>query len=179
MLALFTVIWLAFTSLSASPQAEQAFTPVQGATLQARQEAAVAQAAAARQARFWTAYSFDVRPGVAVDVDFVSDDGHFMIQGTWDVSDNGFIINYPAIETRSLGVFALRDSTGQVERVDIFNLARRHEYAGYPVYWLGRAGNEESLSFLRALAETQTLGRSDTPQSEAVWAISLHDDRRV
>ena len=161
---------------SAFAQAEQGFTPVQGATLQAKQDAAVAQAAAARQARFWTAYSFDVRPGVAVDVDFVSDDGHFMIQGTWDVSDYGYILNYPGIETRSLGVFALRDSTGQVERVDIFNLARRHEYAGYPVYWLGRAGNEESLNFLRAVAESL---KSSDLAADAVHAIALHDDRRV
>ena len=157
-------------------QAEQGFTPVQGATLQAKQDAAVAQAAAARQARFWTAYSFDVRPGVAVDVDFVSDDGHFMIQGTWEVSDGGLVLAYPGIETRSLGVFTLRDSTGQVERVDIFNLARRHEYAGYPVYWLGRAGNEESLNFLRAVAEGL---KSSELAADAVHAIALHDDRRV
>ena len=161
---------------SALAQAEQGFTPVQGASFQAKQDAAITQAAAARQARFWTAYSFDVRPGVAVDVDFVSDDGHFMIQGTWDVSDYGYILNYPGIETRSLGVFALRDSTGQVERVDIFNLARRHEYAGYPVYWLGRAGNEESLNFLRAVAEGL---KSSDLAADAVHAIALHDDRRV
>ena len=161
---------------SAFAQAEQGFTPVQGATLQAKQDAAVAQAAAARQARFWTAYSFDVRPGVAVDVDFVSDDGHFMIQGTWDISDGGLVLTYPGIETRSLGVFALRDSTGQVERVDIFNLARRHEYAGYPVYWLGRAGNEESLNFLRTVAESL---KSSDLAADAVHAIALHDDRRV
>ena len=161
---------------SAFAQAEQGFTPVQGASFQAKQDAAIAQAAAARQARFWTAYSFDVRPGVAVDVDFVSDDGHFMIQGTWDISDGGLVLTYPGIETRSLGVFALRDSTGQVERVDIFNLARRHEYAGYPVYWLGRAGNEESLNFLRAVAEGL---KSSDLAADAVHAIALHDDRRV
>jgi HEAT repeat protein len=106
----------------------------------------------------------------------VSDDGHFTIQGTWDVSDSGFIVSYPGIETRSLGVFALRDSAGQVVRVDIFNLARRHEYAGYPVYWLGRAANEESLNFLRAVAEG---AKTEELAAEAVQAIALHDDRRV
>src|SRR5207237_8662881 len=115
---IFVLISLALAS-SAFAQAEQGFTPVQGATLQAKQDAAIAQAAAARQARFWTAYSFDVRPGVAVDVAFVSDGGHFLIQGTWDVSDGGLVLAYPGIETRSLGVFALRDSAGTVERVDI------------------------------------------------------------
>ncbi len=187
MLALITFILLAFAPASITAQQEQGFTPVQGATLQAKAEAAAAQASAARHARFWTAYSFDVRPGVAVDVDYVSDDGRFQIRGTWDVGDSGThfvgdgvaVSNYPGLETRSLGVFALRDSAGRVERIDVFNLARRHEYAGYPVYWMGRAVNEESLNFLRALAVTPTLGRSDSPQKEAVWAISLHDDRRV
>src|SRR5215213_441661 len=188
MLALFTVIWLALVPLSALPQAEQAFTPVQGATLQAKFDAAAAQAASARQARFWTAYSFDVRPGVAVDVDFVSDDGHFHIQGNWDWSGSGSsfssdsVGNYPGLETRSLGVFALRDSAGAIERVDVFNLARRHEYAGHPVYWAGRASNEESLNFLRGLAESQGSaysGRREDVASGAVRALTLHDDRRV
>ncbi len=185
MLALLTFLLLAIAPVSLPAQQEQSFTPVQGATLQAKAEAAAAQAASARQTRFWTAYSFDVRPGVAVDVDYVSDDGHFIIRGTWDSGDSGssFIDgvsarNYPGLETRSLGVFALRDSGGRVERIDIFNLARRHEYAGYPVYWLGRAVNEESLNFLRGVAVAPTVS-SHSPQNEAVWAISLHDDRRV
>lgn len=187
MLALLTFIWLAFMPLSALPQAEQTFTPVQGATLQAKLDAASAQAASARQARFWTAYAFDVRPGVAVDVDFVSDDGRFVMQGTWDWSDSGSyfhnsVANYPGLETRSLGVFALRDPAGTVERIEVFNLARRHEYAGYPVYWAGRASNEESLNFLRAIAESTVSsrsGRTEDLASDAVRALTLHDDRRV
>jgi HEAT repeat protein len=188
MLALLTFVWLAFVPLSALPQAEQSFTPAQGATLQARFDAAAAQASAARQAHYWTAYSFDVRPGVAVDVDFVSDDGRFAIRGTWESDGLGSYymtnsaFNYPGLETRSLGVFVERDTAGQIERVEVFNLARRHEYAGYPVYWAGRAANEESLSFLRAVAESATTpytGRSADLASDAVRAISLHDDRRV
>ncbi|HVF68345.1 MAG TPA: HEAT repeat domain-containing protein [Pyrinomonadaceae bacterium] len=188
MLALFTVIWLALVPLTSLPQAEQSFTPVQGATLQAKFDAAAQQAATGRQARFWTAYSFDVRPGVAVDVDFVSEDGSFRIQGTWDSFGSGShfyydsVGNFPGLETRSLGVFALRDSAGAVERVDVLNLARRHEYAGYPVYWAGRASNEESLNFLRGLAETKGAaysGRREGVASEAVRALTLHDDRRV
>jgi HEAT repeat protein len=187
MLALLTFILLAFAPASIPAQQEQGFTPVQGATLQAKAESAAAQAASARQTRYWTAYSFDVRQGVAVDVDYVSDDGRFSIRGTWDVGDGGSyfvgdgvsVSNYPGLETRSLGVFALRDSAGRVARIDVFNLARRHEYAGYPVYWLGRAANEESLNFLRAVAVTQVLDSSHSPQNEAVWAVSLHDDRRV
>ncbi|HST53160.1 MAG TPA: HEAT repeat domain-containing protein, partial [Pyrinomonadaceae bacterium] len=176
MRAIIILVFIAFACGAASAQQEQNFTPAPGGTFQAKQDSATSQATAAHQARFWTAYSFDVRPGVAVDVDFVSDDGHFTIQGTWDVSDSGFMMNYPGIETHSLGVFALRDSAGRVERVDIYNLARRHEYAGYPVYWLGRIGNEESLNFLRAVAES---AKTEDLAGEAVRAIALHDDRRV
>ncbi|HEX8501889.1 MAG TPA: HEAT repeat domain-containing protein [Pyrinomonadaceae bacterium] len=187
MLALITIALLAFAPASLAPQQEQNFTPVQGATLQAKHDAAAAQAAAARQTRYWTAYSFDVRPGVAVDVDYVSDDGRFTVRGTWDVGDGGTyfvgdgvsVLSYPGLETRSLGVFALRDSGGRVERVDVFNLARRHGYAGYPVYWAGRAASEESLGFLRGLAVADNVGVRDSLASEAIRAISLHDDRRV
>ena len=187
MLALLTFILLALAPVSLPAQQEQGFTPTQGATLQARQESAAAQAASARQTRYWTAYSFDVRPGVAVDVDYVSDDGRFSIRGTWDVGEGGAsfvgdgvaVSNYPGLETRSLGVFALRDSSGRVERIDIFNLARRHEYSGHPVYWLGRAPNEESLNFLRGVAVSDRTGLQESLATEAVRAISLHDDRRV
>ena len=187
MLALITIVLLAFAPASLATQQEQNFTPVQGATLQAKHEAAAAQAASARQTRYWTAYSFDVRPGVAVDVDYVSDDGRFTIRGTWEsdgsgsyyVGDGISVLSYPGLETRSLGVFALRDSGGRVERVDVFNLARRHEFAGYPVYWAGRAANEESLNFLRGLAVSENVGVRDSLATEAVRAISLHDDRRV
>src|SRR5215213_5807189 len=190
MLALITIVLLAFAPASLPPQQEQGFTPVQGATLQAKHEAAAAQAASARQTRYWTAYSFDVRPGVAVDVDYVSDDGRFSIRGTWEsdgtgsyyIGDGISVLSYPGLETRSLGVFALRDSGGRVERIDIFNLARRHEYAGYPVFWAGRASNEESLNFLRGLAESQGSaysGRREDVASGAVRALTLHDDRRV
>ena len=183
MLALITAAWLMLIPPALAPQQEQAFTPVQGATLQAKQEAAVAQAAAARATRFWTAYSFDVRPGVVVDIDYVSDDGHIQIQGNWDMTDSGFLVNNPAMETRSLGVFALRDQGGQVVRVEVYNLGRRREYGGYTVYWMGRATNEESLAFLRSLADSarapMTSGRSEDLAAEAVRAIALHDDRRV
>lgn len=183
MLALITALLLTLLPPATTAQQEQTFTSVQGPTLQARQEAAVALAAGAHAERFWTAYSFDVRPGVVVDVDYVSDDGHIQIQGTWDTTDSGFLTGNPAMETRSLGVFALRDASGQVVRVEVYNLGRRREYGGYTVYWLGRATNEESLAFLRGLAESakpeRFSGRDGDLSAEAVRAIALHDDRRV
>ena len=73
-LALF-LLMLTPPAAQASTQ-DQRFVPVEGATLQARQEAAASRAAAASpQTPYWTAYSFDVRPGVATDFEWVGDDG--------------------------------------------------------------------------------------------------------
>jgi HEAT repeat protein len=188
MFKLLTILCLLAAPAFARAQQEQRFTPVEGAGLQAKLDAAARQAAAAQQARFWTAYAFDVRPGVAVDFEFVSDDGRVHINnGNFDFSDwggnfgslewDGPHLN-PAVETRSLGVFLLRDaSTGnQIVRAEVYNLARRREYSGYPVYWAGRASNEESLNLLRGLAGSN---QSHDLAGDATRAAALHDDRRV
>jgi HEAT repeat protein len=60
--------------------------------------------------------------------------------------------------------------------MEIFNLERKREYSGYPVYWLGRANNEESLNYLRAIAAATPL---DALSERAVLGIALHDDARV
>src|SRR5690242_13872195 len=44
----------------------QSFTAVEGADLMAKLEAAQTKASA-RQTPYWSAYTFDVRPGVAID----------------------------------------------------------------------------------------------------------------
>jgi HEAT repeat protein len=143
------------------------FVAVEGANLNGRMDAAVRLGSAAR-ARYWTAYAFDVRPGVSVDAD-------------WDgkrASVDGVNISFDTMrETRNLGVFLLREPNDTaVTRVEIYNLDRAREYSGYRVYWLGRAGNEESLNLLRGLVE----GRQANSVSEhATMAIALHDDARV
>jgi HEAT repeat protein len=174
---LLMVFLLTLVPSAGAAQQEQRFTPVEGATLQARQTAAARQASAAGHARYWTAYAFDVRPGVAVDVEYVSDDGRVTIQtGTFTSFEWEGARLDPAIETRNLGVFALRESDGSVSRLEVFNLARRREYAGHPVYWLGRASNEESLEHLRGLVESSA---STQVAADATRAVALHDDRRV
>jgi len=175
MLATLTVFLL---MLAPPPQQEQRFTPVEGAGLQAKQEAAVRQAAAAGQTRFWTAHAFDVRPGVVVDFEVVNADGRtYISDGTFDGSSWDGPGLDPAIETRNLAVFLLREGArGDIVRVEVYNLARRREYAGHPVYWAGRASNEESLSFLRGLVDA---ARSPELAAAAVCAVALHDDRRV
>ncbi|MGH9853104.1 MAG: HEAT repeat domain-containing protein [Blastocatellia bacterium] len=143
------------------------FIPVDGADLRSRMDAAVRLGRAA-SARFWTAYAFDVRPGVLVDVD-------------WNgkrTSVDGVNISFDSTrETRNLGVFLLREPNDTaVTRVEVYNLDRVREYSGYRVYWLGRAGNEESLNLLRALVEGQQAARVS---EHATMAIALHDDSRV
>ncbi|HKQ76632.1 MAG TPA: HEAT repeat domain-containing protein [Blastocatellia bacterium] len=151
----------------AEPIQQRGFIPVDGADLRSRMEAAL-RLGGATQARFWTAYGFDVRPGVTVDVD-------------WDgkrTSRDGINISFDSTrETRNLGVFILREPTGgSVARVEVYNLDRVRDYSGYRVYWLGRAGNEESLNLLRSFVE----GRQESKVSEhATMAIALHDDPRV
>jgi len=153
----------------------QSFTAVQGADLMARLEAAQTLARS-KQTPYWSAYSFDVRPGVAVDPAIREFNGNMQTIGDTTV----FIGTNAAgvtVETRNLAIFLLRDpSSNQITRMEVFNLERKREYSGYPVYWLGRSNNEESLNYLRAIAAATPL---DTLSERAVLSIALHDDSRV
>lgn len=153
----------------------QSFTPVAGADLMAKLEAAQSQARS-RQAPYWSAYSFDVRPGVAVDPAVREFHGSMNTIGDTTVFV-GTTAGGVTVETRNLAIFLLRDpSSNQITRMEVYNLERKREYSGYPVYWLGRANNEESLNYLRAIAAAAPL---DMLSERAVLGISLHDDSRV
>src|ERR1051326_2816943 len=153
----------------------QSFTAVEGADLMARLDAAQARARS-RQTPYWSAYTFDVRPGVAVDPAIRDFNGSIKTMGDTTV----FIGTTPSgmtVETRNLAIFLLRDpSNNQITRMEVYNLERKREYSGYPVYWLGRANNEESLNYLRAIAAASPL---DMLGERAVLGIPLHDDSRV
>jgi HEAT repeat protein len=153
----------------------QSFTAVEGADLMARLDAAQARARS-RQTPYWSAYTFDVRPGVAVDPAIRDFNGSINTMGDTTV----FIGTTPSgmtVETRNLAIFLLRDpSNNQITRMEVYNLERKREYSGYPVYWLGRANNEESLNYLRAIAAASPL---DMLGERAVLGIALHDDSRV
>ena len=159
-----------------APQQGQSFIKVEGADLRSKLEAA-AQMGRARspQTRFWAAYSFDVRPGVAVDPDGGEFRGSMTSYGDMTVffgKSNGV-----QVETRNLGVFVLYEPDGRgVSRVEVYNLDRKREYSGFPVYWLGRGGNEESLNFLRGMAESN---QPERVVENATVALALHDDPRV
>lgn len=172
--------FVSFAAFAQSDTPNQKFIPVEGATLPAKMEAAARLGGTGAQSgRFWTAYGFDVRPGVAVDFEVVNDDGSRNVFSGSSVSFNGssFFSVGSSIETRNLGIFLLRTpDTGAIARVEVYNLERKHEYGNYPVYWMGRANNEESLTLLRGLVESN---RSEDVAEAATRAIALHDDRRV
>ena len=153
----------------------QSFTAVDGADLMTKLDAAQARART-KQTPYWSAYSFDVRPGVAIDPEVREFRGNMNILGDTTVFV-GTDANGMTVETRSLAIFLLRDpAANQITRMEIYNLERKREYSGYPVYWLGRASNEESLNYLRALAAATPL---DLMSERAVLGIALHDDARV
>ena len=153
----------------------QSFTAVDGADLMTKLDAAHAKGRT-RQTPYWSAYTFDVRPGVAIDPEVREFRGNMTTIGDTTVFVGTSESGQP-VETRSLAIFLLRDpSANQITRMEIYNLERKREYSGYPVYWLGRANNEESLNYLRAIAAATPL---DNLSERAVLGIALHDDARV
>lgn len=154
----------------------QRFITVEGADLKSKLDAAVRQARSrSPQTRFWVAYSFDVRPGVAVDLGEVNFNGSMQSFGGVTVFSG--TSNGVTVETRNLGVFLLYEPGDKsIGRVEIYNLDRQREYSGYPVYWLGRGGNEESLNYLKSVADSAAAKRAT---ENATVAIGLHDDPRV
>lgn len=170
-------IWLVVLVVCGVALAQQTknFIPVEGATLKAKIDAAiVAGKANAVNGRFWVAYQFEVRPGVAVDYEVVDSSGvvYMSVDGTSMLID-------PRHETRELGLFLLYDAQREsFIRSDIYNLRRDHEYSNYPVYWAGRISNEESLNYLKSIIDSPApeMNRLD---ERAVFAIALHDDARV
>ncbi len=153
----------------------KSFTPVEGANLKSKIENAVTQGRANVQGgRFWVGYQFEARPGVAIDFEIVDAGG-----GLYISNDGWSIMSDSRYETRELGLFLLFDTQRDLfSRAEVYNLRRTHEFSSYPVYWAGRASNEESLNYLKSLIgspspEINRLG------DRATFAIALHDDARV
>jgi hypothetical protein len=173
-IACFVLVVFALAGVAVGQQTKN-FIPVEGANLKAKIAAAVAAGKAnAVNGRFWVAYQFEVRPGVAVDFEIVDSSGSVYI-----TSDGTSTMFDSRNETRELGLFLMYDEALEsFIRADIYNLRRTHEYSNYPVYWAARISNEESLEFLKSIVD------SPAPQmnrlaERAMFAIALHDDARV
>jgi HEAT repeat protein len=148
------------------------FINVDGADLRTRLDAAIKLGRArSPQTRFWTAYTFDVRPGLGIDVVIMSSGGSVtIVNGVVSGSSGKY-------ETRNVGVFLLHERDGgSIIRAELYNLERAREYAGYPVFWLGRGGNQESLDLLTKLIKTSTDRKVAEKLTDGVGA---HDDLRV
>src|SRR6266850_1900276 len=105
----------------------QSFTAVEGADLMARLEAARTRASAS-QTPYWSAYAFDVRPGVAVDPAIHEFHGSMNTIGDTSVFI-GTTASGMTVETRNLAVFLLREpGNNQVIRMEIYNLERKREF---------------------------------------------------
>jgi len=151
------------------------FIPIEGPTLKARMDGAVSAGRTnAGGGRFWVAYQFETRPGASVDFEVVNDAGGVYV--SWDSNVYDFDSKY---ETRELGLFLLYENArDRFTRAEIYNLKRPHEYGGYPVYWLGRATNAESLQYLQSIIDTPPL-ETNRLADRAIFAIALHDDPQV
>jgi HEAT repeat protein len=149
------------------------FTPVEGASLKAKIDNAIAAGRTnSVNGRFWVAYQFEVRPGVGIDFEIVDGNGVYV----WNEDSIGSDQRY---ETRELGLFMMYDTQREsFIRADVYNLRRNHEYGSYPVYWAGRIANEESLNYLKSLVDSAGADPNNLA-SRAIYAISLHDDARV
>jgi hypothetical protein len=168
---LFAIAVASMLSVNAIAQTKN-FTPVEGATLKAKIDNAVAQGRA--QGRFWVAYQFEVRPGVGIDYEIVTPGGTISISNDgWSSTDD------PRYETRELGFFLFFEAErDRFTRAEIYNLRREHQFGNYPVYWAGRVSNEESLNYLKSIVDSSTTDLNRL-MDRAAFAIALHDDARV
>lgn len=159
---------------SASTQAappNPRFRPVAGSSLSDRLQAALAQGRSDSASHFWAAYAFSVRPGMTIDLEVRCKDGKMM------TVDGVNIDRYTQPETRNLGIFLLyQREAASPDRVEIYNLDRVRDYDNYPVYWLGRAADDESFGLLQGLLRGQP---SSWVAERTVAAVAVHEDPRA
>lgn len=140
---------------------------VEGDNLRGRLAAARSAAGAAHH---WAAYEFPSRPDVAVEATFIGPRGE-RAQLAGPITGN-----VGPYETRHLGVFLLFDADGHEgaapARAEVYNLELRHDFGGSHVYWLGRAGLDESVGLLGELLERSP---GEGVGANLVEAVALHD----
>jgi hypothetical protein len=149
------------------------FINVEGGDLESRLAAAHSRARGGSASFYWAAYKFTARPGVSVDAVLSTDAG-------LPVELGGVITgNVGQYETRNLGVFLLyADAAADAPtRVEVYNLDRQRDFDGLPVYWLGEAGEAESLGLLEGLLRRRATGES--AGGKLAEAVALHEGGRA
>jgi hypothetical protein len=166
-----SILGVLIFSVFALPQ-NSGFILVEGQNLRAKLENAIKMyRASGLSARFWAAYSFDIRPGVAVDPEIVNPDGSkgFLRGGLASVD--------PASESRKVAIFFLYEPGGDhMIRAAIHNLDRGQDYENLPVYYLGHPDSLESLEFLKSVVDSARNGKMLV---QVIKAISLHRDTQA
>jgi hypothetical protein len=175
MLRIVSITALLMASLVCAAAQTKPFIPVEGATLKAKLDNAIAQGRTTTPGgRFWVGYQFEVRPGAATDFEVVDGNG-----GVYISMDGNSMMFDSRYETRELGLFFLYDlQRDQFTRAEVYNLKRNHEFSNYPVYWGGRISNEESLAYLKSIIDSPA-PEINRLADRATFAIALHDDSRV
>lgn len=166
-------IWSALAAANSGGAMMQGvgFIQVEGSTLNTRFENALAKGrAASGQTPFWIGYSFDLKPGTGVDVNITGADG----SKTYVAVASGKL--EPQYQTRNAGVFFEYGSDGSsISRVELYDLDAPRDFK-YPVYWLGKAGDDESLGLLKTVLGSN--GKSNASE-RLVDAVGLHKSRDV
>lgn len=153
----------------------QGFIKVEaGSSLNQKLEAArdLARRSGAAQGVYWAAYTFPIRPGFAIDCVVETEEGTTYVNGVSVATDT-------VIETSNVGVFLKYNSAGgkQPLTVEVYNLDRKHNFHGIPVYWLGEPSTADSLALLNELVTAS--GSENEVRRRSVMAIALHDDPSI
>src|SRR5215813_10113197 len=136
---------VATAEMNVSQVANQNFIPVDGSNLKAKMDAAIRLGRAnARGGRFWVGYQFDAKPGVMI--------GRYNSKGENRQAKEK--------EPQNVGIFIMYEANGDsIAQLELKNLDQQNDFNGAPVYWLGRATNDESLSLLQQIMNEQPEGK--------------------
>jgi hypothetical protein len=128
------------------------FVQVQGASLQARYDSAIAQGRRGSDDTFWVAYRFPVRAGIRIQT---SDFGtNISIQSS--ITSDGIEWIPPDNEVQRVGVFIMvNKADGSVNRPRLINLNQNFRVHDRKVYWIGEPNAEESLTLLSKFVTDQ------------------------
>jgi len=168
----FLILALATVAISGDAMMQGVgFIQVEGPTLNTRFENALATGlAASGRTPFWIGYSFDLKPNTGVDINITGADG----SKTYVAVASGKL--EPQYQTRNAGIFFEYGSDGSsLSRVELYNLDAARDFK-YPVYWLGRADDNESLSLLKTVL---AWNRNSSVSERLVDAIGLHKSTEV
>src|SRR5579884_3242598 len=159
-------LWMLFQQV----YSQSDFVQISGTSVQARYDAAIAQARRGSDETFWIAYRFPVRPGIRV----TTMDNNVMISSR-TTSDGIEWIPTDGTPER-VGVFLLvGKSDGVLQKTRLINLNDNFRIHDRKVYWLGEPNAEESLTLLERLIR-------NSPQATAASLardMTLHDSPNV